>query len=468
MPSNSIRNIYQDSKGFLWLGTLNGLSRYDGNSFLNFQPETGHEQISLTDNRINYIKEDRDGFLWIGTGAELYSCYDLQRGRFVDFTGKGEYGQNYSNFFAASNGDVWLYHKGNGARQIITQNDRTMTSVKFKTERGNLPSNQVQFITEDSSGKIWIGTMRGLAFTDRKGINIIDRKNNFIAYTSHEQKMYFLTTEGGIYGYDENSNQLIPLAQIPAAIGEVRSNCLFAFKHEWAIFTSTGTYLYNFKSQRTTTDARLNIKDGTVLVDNRGNYWIYNHTGTVYYILSETGEMKEFRLIPEDKLTYIDHERYHVVHDSRGLIWISTYCNGLFLYNPSEDRLEHFVSNTKDSPIVSDFLLYIMEDRSGAIWVSSEHSGLSRITLSNEGITRFYPESDELFDRSNTVRMLTRIKDENIWLGTRKGGLYNYDDRLTPRKSKQHFQSNVYAIAKDSKGELWIGTRGDGLKIGDT
>lgn len=468
LPSNSIRNIYQDSKGFLWLGTLNGLSRYDGNSFLNFQPETSHEQISLTDNRINYIKEDRNGFLWIGTGAELYSCYDLQKSRFVDFTGKGEYGQNYSNFFAASNGDVWLYHKGNGARQIITQNNRTMTSVKFKTERGNLPSNQVQFITEDSSGKIWIGTMHGLAFTDRKGINIIDRKNDFIAYASHEQKMYFLTTEGEIYGYDENSNQLIPLARVPAAIEGVRSNCLFAFKHEWAIFTSTGTYIYNFKSQQITTDAILNIKDGTVLVDNQGDYWIYNHTGTVYYILSETGEMKKFQLIPKDKLNYIDNERYHVIHDSRGLIWISTYCNGLFLYNPSEDKLEHFVSNTKDSPIVSDFLLYIMEDRSGAIWVSSEYSGLSRITVSNEGITRFYPESSELFDRSNTVRMLTRIKDENIWLGTRKGGLYNYDDHLTPRKSKQHFQSNVYAIAKDSKEELWIGTRGDGLKIGDT
>ena len=111
-----------------------------------------------------------------------------------------------------------------------------------------------------------------------------------------------------------------------------------------------------------TTDPKLNIKEGIVLSDNRDNYWVFNHTGKIYYILSETGETKELQLIPKDKLSYIDNERYHIVHDSRGIIWISTYGNGLFAYKPSEDKLEHFVSNTKDSPIGSDFLLAIMEE----------------------------------------------------------------------------------------------------------
>ena len=165
LPSNSIRNIYQDSKGFLWLGTLNGLSRYDGNSFLNFQPEiNANGRISLIDNRINRVIEDQNGFLWIGTGPELYSCYDLQKSRFVDFTGSGEYEQNYAYSLFASNGDIWLYHKTNGARHIITKSDRTMTSVEFKTERGNLPDNRVQFIEEDEAGRIWIGTRACIHF----------------------------------------------------------------------------------------------------------------------------------------------------------------------------------------------------------------------------------------------------------------------------------------------------------------
>ena len=77
LPNNSIRYIYQDTKGFLWLATLNGLSRYDGNSFLTFRPQAG-DKVSLSDNRIFDLTEDKDGFLWISTTPELISCYALQ------------------------------------------------------------------------------------------------------------------------------------------------------------------------------------------------------------------------------------------------------------------------------------------------------------------------------------------------------------------------------------------------------
>ena len=65
LPSNSVRCMFQDSKGFLWLGTLDGLTRYDGNTFLTYQLESGkHDQISLADNRIKHVAEDKNGFLW--------------------------------------------------------------------------------------------------------------------------------------------------------------------------------------------------------------------------------------------------------------------------------------------------------------------------------------------------------------------------------------------------------------------
>ena len=82
-------------------------------------------------------------------------------------------------------------------------------------------------------------------------------------------------------------------------------------------------------------------------------------------------------------MKYIDYERYHVVRDDRGIVWISTYGNGLFTYDIQEDRLEHFVSEGKNAgPIGSDFLLCLMKDRTGGIWVSSEYSGLSHISMS--------------------------------------------------------------------------------------
>lgn len=141
----------------------------------------------------------------------------------------------------------------------------------------------------------------------------------------------------------------------------------------------------------------------------------------------------------------------------------------MFAYDTTEDKLEHFLANINDqSHISSDFLLYVMEDRAGGIWVSSEYSGLSRISVLNEGTSRIYPESRELFDRSNTIRMLTKMPDGDIWVGTRKGGLYTFDSNLHSKMSNQYFHSNIYAIAEDNQGEMWVGTRGNGLKVGDS
>ena len=134
LPNNSVRYLYQDSKGFLWLATLNGLSRYDGNSFLTFRPEIG-DKVSLADNRIYDLTEDKNGFLWISTTPELFSCYDLQRACFVDYTGTGALEKNYSSIFVAANGDVWLRHSGNGCLRMVHQKDRQMVSTEFKTER---------------------------------------------------------------------------------------------------------------------------------------------------------------------------------------------------------------------------------------------------------------------------------------------------------------------------------------------
>ena len=79
VANNSIRYIYQDSKGFIWMGTLNGLSRYDGNSFVTYRPEGGNK-ISLIDHRIRDLEEDKNGFLWIATSAELfYFHFSIQK-----------------------------------------------------------------------------------------------------------------------------------------------------------------------------------------------------------------------------------------------------------------------------------------------------------------------------------------------------------------------------------------------------
>lgn len=467
LPSNSVRYMYQDSKGFLWFGTLNGLSRYDGNSFLTFQPGNDGKP-SLADNRIFNITEDKHGFLWMGTTVRLYSCYDLQKACFVEYMEPEDQDRNYSKLFLASCGDVWLWHPDNGVRRVIHQEEGILTSTVFKTEAGNLPDNRVNFVREDNDGRIWIGTKRGLALVVDGEVKIVDRALHFVSMLANGDRVYFLTENGDIYSYQEKTQELLKQAALSAVAGKMSLTDDFRIKDKWVILTSTGVYNYDLVKYTLTPDTHLDIKKGEVICDNRGDYWIYNRTGCVHYISAATGKVKSFQFIPEDKLDHIDFERYHIVHDSRGIIWISTYGNGLFAYDPIEDKLEHFAAGiTENSYINSDFLLFVMEDRAGGIWVSSEYSGVARISVLNEGTTRIYPESPELFDRSNAIRMIEEMPNGDIGITTRKGGLFTYDAYFNRKMDKTYYQSNIYAMEKDAGGKLWMGTRGEGLKIGE-
>ena len=202
--------------------------------------------------------------------------------------------------------------------------------------------------------------------------------------------------------------------------------------------------------------------------DNRNNYWVHNQTGYINYIQKESGSVKKID-VRSSKLPYfIDYERYHVYHDSRDIIWITTYGNGLFAYNPTTKELEHFTATANHTnPIASNYLQYIIEDHSGNLWTSSEYSGISQIEIINKGAAKVYPEGELNIDRANAIRFISHMQDDEVWITTRAGGLYIYDNKLTKQKSKKYYDINIYSACEDSKGNIWLGTRGKGLQVGD-
>ncbi len=446
------------------MSTLNGLSRYDGTSFVTYRPEDG-DKLSIADHRIKDIDEDKNGFLWIATTPELFSCYDLKKGNFVDYTGCGEWKQNYAKKKIMSNGDVWLWHETNGCRKVVYRDGRFYSSI-FRVEKGNLPANGVNFVFEGNKEEIWIGTNKGLVRVNGKEMHIVDKQQNFYNATIYDGQTYFVTTNNRIYQRTQTGSIRL-VASLPSLPG-LRLTASFQLQHDWVLFTSDGVYLYNMLTQQLSKSDWLNMKNGLVTEDNRGNLWIYNRTGNIWYVNAQTRAIKMFNLLSADKIGYIDMERYHIVQDSRDIIWISTYGNGLFAYDPAVDELEHFTSNINGfSHISSNFLQYIIEDRSGGIWVSSEFSGISHLQVINKGSYRIYPEDQTLSDRSNTVRMITQMNNGDLWMATRMGGLYVYDANLQFTGKKSFFPSNIYAVNEDGKGTIWMGSRGGGLRIGD-
>lgn len=464
LADNSIRYIYQDNKGFLWLATLNGLSRYDGTSFVNFYPQE-NKQLSLADHRIKSLAEDRHGFLWITTYADIFSCYDLKKDCFVDFTGCGKHNNHYRNILLAD--DVWLWGKAEGCIRI-SFHEGTFTSETFGTHNQSLPTDNINFIKESTNGSIYIGTEKGLFCWCQGKLNSIQPDIDFRRALFYQDHRFFVSTEGKIW-MPTPDNSLQQIGEIPLQEKKSILTGILRLQTSYLFFTSSGSFSFDWETHRIVpVHSKLNIPNGVVNTDNRGNYWVHNRTGNLYYINAKTTEIKEFPLMLKEDIGFVDREQYHIVHDSRNIIWISTYGNGLFAYDPSTQQLQQFTADdNRTAPIGSNFLQNIIEDRSGSLWVSSEFSGVSHLSVINEGAIRLYPEKGKNTNRLNAIRMITKTQNENIWIGTRSGGLFLYNTDLSIQQARYYRDINTYAIQEDPNGVKWIGTRGTGLYIED-
>lgn len=462
LANNTVRYLFQDSKGFIWLGTLDGLSRYDGHSFKTFRPGA-NDKVYLADHHIKEITEDKNGFLWICTSPEIYSCYDLERDCFVDFTGCGEYKQEYNKKLETSSGDIWLWHQRNGCRKIRCKN-RTFSSVTFTKNNGGLLSDSVNHVSEDRQGNIWICTQSGMVCVDTHNKTRIFKNNiAFIRTMGFQDKSFFVTADGRIY--EKTVADLQPVGQLPWKLSAtVFEDC--RMQDDWIFFTSKGTAVFRMSEKKLIDEPSFHIPFGKCEKDNLNNLWISNSTGEIHYINIRTRAVKTFRLMSLEKAKFVGIDRYHIVHDvHRGLIWISTYGNGLFIFDPKTDKMTHFTYHVeKFNRINSDFLLYAMVDRSGNIWLGSEYSGIALLSVLNDGAVRIYPENDTLVDRSNTIRMVTYMENGEIWVGNRRGGLFRYDDRFNLLQ-KQVYNLSVFTVGEDDAGNRWMGTRGDGLNV---
>ena len=468
LANNSIRYMFQDSKGFMWMGTVNGLSYYDGNSFVSIYPDP-NLPVSLADPRIRNMEEDSNGFLWIATLSSLYSCYDLKHGRFVDFTGCGEYKQSYSKKIIASDQSIWLWDNNNGCRRVVYQ-DGQFSSQTYKKESGNLSSDEVLFVYEsnDSPGHVWIGTRQGLWKYHEGKLEAMDTQGESWEHIfSYDQYTCIITGKKEIYRHSLSNNRLEKIASLTELGDTGVITGSLRLQHQWVMFTATGSYILDPVTGKLRRFSRLNIKNGNVTRDNKGNAWVHNYTGNVWYVNTSTGDIKPFQFLSSEHLGYIDVERYSIIHDSRDIIWITTYGNGLFAYDLNTGGLQHFTFEVSHSShINSNYLQYIIEDRSGGIWVSSEFSGLSHLEILNKGTLRIYPNGENASDRSNTIRMLLRGKNGNVFMANRMGTLYEYDAGLKNILRKEKFTHNVYSMCEDNEGQLWLGMRGIGLRIG--
>lgn len=462
LPANSVRCVFQDSRGFLWLGTINnGLCKYDGKDFQVMYP-TYSDSPGLADPRINSISEDNDGHLWIVTMSEQVSCYDLRQEKFVDYSGTGNYNGHYGHVNFSDDG-IWLWGSAQGCMNIKYK-DGEFKSVTYTAADNALPSDYVTCLVDDSD-ITWIGTTEGLCRHQDGKVERVVSGARFVAGERFADGLYFISKGGDIWKVTgDGIAHVHRIGQIKND-GSLITGSFSPDGKSWIIFTTRYAYRYNVAENSSARASRpYDLRNAEVMTDGKGNYLAYDKAGNV--VFADAVEIWEKPL----ELTVSDKEalwttRYGFVRTDDDMVWISSHENGLFAYDVKDDTLQHFSMDEAGNGNASDILMCVVEDNSGNLWIGSEFSGIFKVNVINQGASYLHFGDRNGNEYSDMVRMISTHDEDEVWVSTRDGKVYVYDPAMQTRKRTMRFDSNVYSVCSDDEGRLWIGTRGKGVIV---
>lgn len=456
LPSNVVSDMQQDQKGFLWFSTYNGLARYDGNVVTTYfdNDSTG---VSAFIGRTKKALEDVTyKKLWVYSSSERLTCLNMVDGEVEKYCQEIEK-LHFTKWKLVCDGMFWLWGAKDGAMLVDYRSGSFLTRRFSQAEIG---SSRVPLIDSLDKDNVVLCTTDKVFLYSEGRLSCIAKGMRMSRTRPFHHKMLMVSEKGDVYVLRQGKLQRF--SHIAYVDGEVATGDLL-LGNRWILFTNRRSFSIDVRTGKVAEcEGEWLIPNGRVLTDNKGRKWIYNKTGVLRLVRQD--KLVPLILFPQQTTNYIDHERFHIVEDNHGLIWISTYGKGLFVFNQNLTQSQHFVADKLgESPIASNYLLGIIADRHDGVWVSSEYGGVSHIQVMDKGVERIYPNGEGNMDFSNVVRMVKKMNDGTVMVGTREGSLYHYSADMSQVLGKSHFDSNVYGIVQMPNGETWIGTRGKGV-----
>ena len=456
LPSNVVSDMQQDQKGFLWFSTYNGLARYDGNVVTTYFDNDSTGVSALIGRTKKALEDVTYKKLWVYSSSERLTCLNMVDGKEEKYCQEVEK-LHFTKWKLVCDGMFWLWGAKDGAMLVDYRSGSFLTRRFAQAEIGSSQVPLIDSLDKDNvvlctTDKVFLYS-EGRLFCIAKGMRM-SRTRPF------HHKMLMVSEKGDVYVLRQGKLQRI--SHVAYVDGEVATGDLL-MGNRWILFTNRRSFSIDVRTGEVAEcEGEWLIPNGRVLTDNKGRKWIYNKTGVLRLVRQD--KLVPLILFPQQTTNYIDHERFHIVEDNHGLIWISTYGKGLFVFNQDLTQSQHFVADKLgESPIASNYLLGIIADRHDGVWVSSEYGGVSHIQVMDKGVERIYPNGEGNMDFSNVVRMVKKMNDGTVMVGTREGSLYHYSADMSQVLDKSHFDSNVYGIVQMPNGETWIGTRGKGI-----
>ena len=447
LSQDSITSILQDRHGFIWIGTQEGLNRFDGQTVTGYARDPFNTE-SLAHNWIWSLMLTSNGELWVGTEGGI-SIYNSDTNTFKNL----RYNPNDPNtissdrvkvLFEDSGGDIWVGTINAGVNRIDSATGQVHRYAFDEDDAASVPDDAVLSITEDRQGKIWFGfDGGGLATYDAAADafvrNASGSKNFNLSYESistlFEDKnqdglLWIGTRDGGLYRLNTQTYQLDRFAHDKNNPGSISNN-----------------YIHHITQDR----------DGTMWVaTNDGlNEWQPGSSTFISYH-SDPGDPTS---LGENRTTYL-------YESADGVLWVGTYA-GVNTWNFLSDAFTQY--RTKGDVLGKGSVTAIHESPSLELWVASYGGGLTQIDDANDRITvykkgSYKNRSDTLSD--NRITSMYIDAQGNVWAGTRRHGL----NKLNPQTGLvEHIRrpeitsDRISSVYGDPDGTIWVGTFGRGL-----
>jgi signal transduction histidine kinase/ligand-binding sensor domain-containing protein/DNA-binding response OmpR family regulator len=439
LASNTVRAIAGDSKGFVWIGTDNGLHRFDGSSFKSFQYLPG-DSTGLGSDYIYSLYEDRLQRLWVGTSNGVYYYLpESEQFRLLDVqTEKGvRINTHVTSISGDKEGRLWIssleqgvfsYHTGTHTLQQYTE--------EADDERYALTCNQICFLYVEEDGAIWASSRRkGVALNYRAPGS--DRFRPYVAEGVAEPFTVYAMAEMG--GYLWMGSWTDGLYRLHKPSGEIKSYLV-------PCNDSGANHIHSM----------LAYEDGKLLIGSDDGLHYFD-TRSHEYTLVATGRQRSGGL--SDKFIY------PIYRDREGGLWIGTYYGGVNYSPPRKGNIEGYVHSAHTNSVQGNIISCFCEDREGNIWIGSDDGGLNYFDTQTGAFTHYMPAGEKKGLSYHNVHALY-LENNKLWIGIYTGGLNVLDLKTMKFKWYDHAEhdehsldnSSVYSIHKDVDGRLWVGT----------
>lgn len=422
LAQSSVECMLQDSRGYIWFGTNDGLCKYNGYEFETYRNEMKSKN-SIINNYIVCINEDDEGNIWIGT-IDGVSKLNLSTNIITNYKTSGN-NNNITEILITNDGEVLL-----ASLDGLYIYDKINDDFARIFDGESLADQEIYSLDQDINGDIWVGSSTGLTKINLKN-NTSDKCNNTAMSSSNiDDSIYKVLCDG---------------------------------EYLWIGTLNNGLYKINIKTLETenynigNSDLASNCIN-TILKDSNEILWFGTDAGLVKYNL-EKDEYTNYFNKPYDKYSLVDDEVYSIIEDNSGLIWVGTYA-GVSMFEP-DNRIEHYkVEPLSDSSINENLIHGIYEDDDGLIWIGTNTKGVNILDRKNEKIYDISDFTDGDLLSSNSISYISGYEDK-IFIATNNG--LNIYDKSTKKISVYGEEEGlngkkVRDIMYDDLGLLWIGT----------